>query len=492
MKKRSTFLRMCFTDSRIVGVYNISVLLFFLIFESVCLISCSREDRSTRNSVTDSKQEIENKQEDSSEVDVKPSNEDKEKSHDEEKPQTIHVFIENSGSMNGYINADSDFQMAIGRVIQLMKGYYKNIRVYYINQTAKEQDPKGEDIYKFVKKMLEKREFTTSGTGKKDTDTDSTDLNQILSRVLQDVDSDNTAILISDFIYSLSSTNGVTKSLLYDCQNLTMSAVWSKVKDLNGLLAANIIQLYSNFNGNYWSWEHPTGLKYAINLENCSRPYYIGVFGTDANVRYFNEKISVSELAGYKNQYTLSSRDVSDSKWTVMPTYSKKGIQFRYDKSSVIQSIKNVKKLSRDSYNLSVCIDLSHFLIPEFEPASFKVYDDNHEIESVQKLDQITLSHPADKDLAEKNQCTHVVVLKSEDNIPRNFSFGIERTIPKWIEASSSDDDKEIKDNKTEQSKTFGIKYFVNGISDAYRQYANDNGKNKDNLITFTIEIEKR
>ena len=46
--------------------------------------------------------------------------------------QKIHIFIENSGSMNGYINSASDFQMAIGRAIQLMKYQYgdDNIKTY--------------------------------------------------------------------------------------------------------------------------------------------------------------------------------------------------------------------------------------------------------------------------------------------------------------------------------------------------------------------------
>ena len=50
--------------------------------------------------------------------------------------------------------------------------------------------------------------------------------NSDLSR-LDSVDENNTAILISDFIYSLPSTDGVTTALLYGCQNLTMSAFYS-------------------------------------------------------------------------------------------------------------------------------------------------------------------------------------------------------------------------------------------------------------------------
>ena len=181
--------------------------------------------------------------------------------------KTLHVFIENSGSMNGYINSASDFQMAIGRAIQLMKFKYgeDNIKTYYINTKVSERErPQGTDIYTFVQQMLEKRQFTSAGS------TASTDLNDIVKKVLDSVDENNTAVLISDFIYSLPSTNGVTTALLYGCQNLTMSAFLEKTKNLpqNVSLATNLVQLYSNFNGHYWHWERPTGNHY-VNL-NCA------------------------------------------------------------------------------------------------------------------------------------------------------------------------------------------------------------------------------
>ena len=194
---------------------------FFLILTTTLFLSysCTRatrpiQEEAQKNPVV---QEIMNEiQEDSNDAAVTNTN-----LPGSPKPtQTLHVFIENSGSMNGYINNASDFQMAVGRAIQLMKFKYdqENIKTYYINTKVSEKvRPDGTDLYAFVQEMLERREFTRTGG------TASTDLNDIVKNVLGYVDESNTAILISDFIYSLPSTNGVTTSLLYKCQNLINS-----------------------------------------------------------------------------------------------------------------------------------------------------------------------------------------------------------------------------------------------------------------------------
>ena len=105
--------------------------------------------------------------------------------------QTLHVFIENSGSMNGYINATSDFQMAIGRTIQLMKFKYgeENIKTYYINSKVLEKiRPNNTDIYAFVQQMLDRHNFSSIGK------TSSTDLNNIIKEVLNFVDENNKGV----------------------------------------------------------------------------------------------------------------------------------------------------------------------------------------------------------------------------------------------------------------------------------------------------------
>lgn len=404
--------------------------------------------------------------------------------------QTLHVFIENSGSMNGYINQASDFQMAIGRAIQLMEIHYgeNNIKTYYVNQNIRERiRPDGTDIYQFVQNMLDKKNFTTSGTGKADRGTTATNLNDIVKRVLDSVDENNTAVLISDFIYSLPSTNGTTTSLLYECQNLTMYALLRKTKALkNTSLATNLIQLYSFFDGKYWHWEKPTGKDY-VEL-NCKRPYYMCVLGTDDNVKEFNRSINIEELKGYMNQFTISNKDVSNANYTVFDTKYKVG-SYRHNNSSAIHDVTKASKNNVGKFEMGIAIDLSDFSMSEtdkLDVANYEVGKGNYKISKIEAIDTTLLANPLDKKLIRDNHCTHAIIV-SATGFPNDLSISIKRHLPQWIRNASSVDDRTIATDQQEQLKTFGISYFVEGISDAYKYLAT----NENNFMTINITVKK-
>jgi hypothetical protein len=375
--------------------------------------------------------------------------------------------------------------MAVGRAIQLMKFKYdqENIKTYYINTKVSEKvRPDGTDLYAFVQEMLERREFTRTGG------TASTDLNDIVKNVLGYVDESNTAILISDFIYSLPSTNGVTTSLLYKCQNLTMSAFLEKTKELPSSvsLATNLVQLYSYFDGHYWHWKKPTGRDF-VTLK-CSRPYYMCILGTDDNVRDFNKGIDISELRGYKNQFTISTKDVSNANYTVLDTKYKKGA-FRHSTNSgePIHEITHVKVNNINEFELGVAVDLSEFSMSEsdkLDKANYEV-SGNYRIVRIEEINIAQLTNPTDKKLIEQNHCTHAIILAST-GFPNDFSISIKRALPQWVVQSSSTDDSNIRDDENEQAKTFGLSYFVEGIADAYKHY----NKSKDNFMTMNVSVK--
>ncbi len=396
--------------------------------------------------------------------------------------QKIHIFIENSGSMNGYINSASDFEMAICHAIQLMECLYEdNIKTYYINtEISQTMCPKGTDIYLFVQQMLKKTQFTKSGN------TSSTDLNKVVKNVLDSVDSNNTAILISDLIYSLPSTSGVTENLLYGCRDRTMSAFRKKTKVLpNGVsLATSLVQLYSKFNGHYWHWEKPTGKQY-VNLD-CSRPYYMCIIGTDDNVKCINNIIKPTLLKGYKNQFTISNKDVSKAAYTVFDTKYKKG-SYRHKESNSIHAISDIKKNSKGEFELGIGINLSDFTMSESDKldlSNYQVVRGNYKIVRVEKIDTKNITNPTDKRLVEINKITHAIILKCI-GFPNDISISIKRKLPIWINETSSIDDRNIASDAQEQSKTFGLAYFVEGISDAYNHLA----QNEQNYMTINIKV---
>ena len=266
-----------------------------------------------------------------------------------------------------------------------------------------------------------------------------------------------------------------------------MSAFLEKTKALKDTsLATNLIQLYSHFDGKYWHWEKPTGNDY-VKL-NCIRPYYICVLGTDDNVKDFNRSINIAGLKGYKNQFTISNKDVSDAKYTVFDTKYKVG-SYRHASSSAIHSVTKATKNNVSKFELGIAIDLSDFYMSEMDKldvANYNVDHGNYKIIKIEKIDTTLLVSPLDKNLVRNNHCTHAIIV-SATGFPNDLSISIKRNLPQWIKNASSIDDRTIATDQQEQLKTFGIAYFVEGISDAYKYLATD----KDNFMKMNITVKQ-
>ena len=59
---------------------------------------------------------------------------------------------------------------------------------------------------------------------------------------------------------------------------------------------------------------------------------------------------------------------------------------------------------------------------------------------------------------------THIVVIEGIDTNFRNTNLILKKSIPKWVIESSTDNDT----GKISNTKTFGFKYLVEGIAEAY------------------------
>lgn len=391
---------------------------------------------------------------------------------------TINIFIENSGSMNGYINQSSNFQVALGKHIALLKHNYgfENIKLYYINRGVYPQAYSGDSdgLIDFARGMFAPNNFKNVGN------TQSTELNEIMENALKYVDENSISIVISDCIYSVSGT-GTSETLLGIAGTQTMDKFLDKTKNIIHL-ATSIIQLTSNFNGNYYDYMHPNN-GFTI---NCERPYYMIVLGTHKNVIDYVNNIDVTKMDGFKNQYTISNYDISNIKASIMNKYGKYG-QYRIVKESNSSEIKTIKDVNilNGSFKLAIGIDLSSTTMSENDKTDINNYtiDGNYRITNIEKNSGINITDPKDKEIVAKNHLTHFVHVESID-FPNDFKITIKRETPSWVNECSSIDDTNIATDYNEQTKTFGLSYFVGGISDAYSEMSN----NKNITINFNIE----
>ena len=391
--------------------------------------------------------------------------------------RTINIFIENSGSMNGFINEQSDFQNAIQKMIVLLKNYYskENIHLFYINSQIHAQTiPAGKDPADFAEEMLKKNKFNSVGN------TRSTDLNELVKLVLGDTNDKDISILISDCIYSISG-KGTSKTLLGNCQNKTMDAFMEKSRTMDNL-ATLIVRLESHFKGGYWDYSHPSGT--ASQTLDCERPYYMCVIGSDSAISEFNKYIDVEKMQGYSEKYFLSSKDVSDAyHMFVQGQYSKGKMRKVKNELCALEGVDN-----KHDVQLAVAVDLAAFPFTEKEKLNldnYSIENSNYELISVEVIDDMKLS-PNDKPVVKNNGCTHVLLIDKVGAVS-DFSVKVKRTMPEWVSKFSSSDDTGIGNDEEEQGKTFGIEYFVRGIFDAYCENANDKG----NFIEMKFKVKK-
>lgn len=387
-------------------------------------------------------------------------------------PIQINLFIENSASMNGFINDASDFQNAILALTSKLKNNYgkDNLTLGFINASVVPQH--GEDPYQLVNMMLVRNNFTSAGP------TSTTDLNNLIKLVLNNTDNNTLSFFISDCIYSIKGT-GTTPSLLGNCQNGTMDVFMERMNDTKDL-SMLFVRMESNFNGGYWDYLHPSG-RASQQLTNKNRPYFLCVVGTHDNIVAFSKDISIEELPGYSQQYYLSGKDLSKTFYSVVSNPFKTGpISVEGDASVLIRRDGNLR--------FAIAVNLTDFPMTEEEktnPESYSV-DGNFIIESIEPINNRFSTNPDEKKKVVDNNCTHYIVVSPQGH-PSDFSIHIKRQVPSWVADFSSDDDTGISnDNEEELKKTFGIMYFVNGVANAYREKSRE----KDYYFTMIIKVK--
>ena len=81
---------------------------------------------------------------------------------------------------------------------------------------------------------------------------------------------------------------------------------------------------------------------------------------------------------------------------------------------------------------------------------------------------------------------THLIKLKTTDLRNETLEIKVVGQTPNWVYNSSSIDDSNILNDNTEQQKTFGLEYLIDGVSDAFYPKSSSNA-----LSTFTVTIKK-
>ncbi len=385
----------------------------------------------------------------------------------------INVYLENSASMDGYVKGVTEFETAIYNLLGDFKisGVCDSLNLNYINKSIpySKKNALSADIQDFIEK-LEPSTFKQRGG-----DRSTSDLSNILTTVLTTVNDKNAAVLISDFVFSPGSNADAQDYLNNQGVGIKISFA-QKLKEFD--LSAVVIQLQSSFDGLYYD---KTNKPKQI---NCKRPYYIWIIGNTKQITdILGKKILDNMKGGYQNRLVLQSiKQANEPNIKIQPNATFGS----FDRNEIGNQIISVAKESKDPetkgfFGFNVAVDFSGSMQDGnyyIDTANYKLSNGNYNL----KIESINANNSA----ASLSGFTHLLKLQTTSLRDGLLRIDVVGKTPSWVYNSSSNDDSNIAGDDREKQKTFGFRYLMEGVLDAF--YPKTNSNNSFSSIKITIK----
>lgn len=385
----------------------------------------------------------------------------------------INVFLENSASIDGYVGENSSFKTTIFKLLTDLKNFSSadSLNLNYINtkpipiKLAASRD----DIDDFYKR-LNPSDFKSAGGTRA-----STDIEKMLKLLLDKSNSKNLSVFISDCVFS-PGKNDAKKFL--DGQYASIYNDFTNAIKSNPDLSIIILQCTAKFEGTYYDY-------FDAEHKNIStdRPYYIWFIGTSKQIESLvTYKIFELIKNGYSNKLVIQAiKDASQPNFKIQ--YKPRIGEF--DSKSLADGIIAGASISKDSktkgvFGFNVAVNFSSSLQDEnyfLDTTNYDLSDKKYSL----KVEAIT-----DKTDPALSGFTHVLKLQTNELIYETLRIDIIGKAPSWVYTSTSYDDTKIENDDLEKQKTFGLKYLVDGVCDAFYPRSNSN-----TVSSISITIKK-
>jgi len=349
----------------------------------------------------------------------------------------VNVYVENTGSMFGYISTGNDFDRSISSLLTSIRvsGYADSINLFYINSRTFKQNV---DIPTFIRGINIHNAQTWAG------DLRRTNMCSLLDTVTSKVYDNTISIFVSDCIFSPGRNNDASRFIGAEKDCITMN-INQKLKSQN--LAFIVYRLLSDFRGEYYDCQNNF-----TRIDN-QRPYFIWIIGKRENIAAFKQKIPTTKIEGQlQNSYTLFK---SENNVTYAVQLNPTIGNFERINPTTI----NRTRRDNDSgkFMFSVGVDFSSLLVDETyltNPQNYKLSNPNYRIEIIKK---------------QMGNHTHLIRVTTTANIisPTKLTIHLKNRIPNWVDEFSDETCANINSNGM-MPKTFGLKQIVNGIYAAY------------------------
>lgn len=384
----------------------------------------------------------------------------------------VDVYIENSASMDGYVKGATEFETAVYNLLGNFKtsDFCDSLNLNYINKniTYTKTNALQQDIQDFIER-LEPATFQQRGG-----DRSVSDLQKILQTVVEKVDDKNAAILVSDFVFSPGKNIDATDYLNNQQVGININFV-EKIKKYH--LSAIVIQLQSTFDGAYYDKNNQL-----IPLKT-KRPYYIWFFGNSEQVKtILDKKIFDTIKGGYLNRIVFTSvKEAVPLEYKIL--LRPRTGDFKLEagaKGGITEASASRDNQTKGLFAFYVAVNFSGSM------QDMNYFSDGANYRLSNSKYNLTVERIADANDPATQGFTHKLKLETNELRDETLKIDVIGKIPTWVENSTSTDDGAIATSDAEKQKTFGLKYLIEGISDAFYPQSSENIIN-----TISISIKK-
>lgn len=392
-----------------------------------------------------------------------------------DKPVTVDIWLERSGSMTGYDNKSTDGTFK-ATIVDVINNSPIAPEIFVVNSSVNKY-PDG--LEKFIG---DNDVFTaTKGIG----DAAYTDFRKIFDQLLNQNDENHISLLFTDMIYSTRNMAGVNPDKVFAEAKGMVNSVFKSQCDDKSML---IVKMNSNFVGSYYAFDN-TETKYSGN-----RPFYIvAVADNDVMARLAADKelapmADFTSMKGYENMYLFTSGEMYKPHYSLLLGHNEirgrfKAQRGQKDAITVLDDVETDE--NSGDLQLVMAVDLSGMLIPDkylTDKSNYRVEaDDELVIKEIRPLDNNHDLTPVERKYA--GTATHIFILQMKEiKNSQDISISLMNKFPDWAESSSTDND-----ITPDDIHTFGLKYLMQGIYDAYKRRSDG----KQDYFTLKIELKE-
>lgn len=361
-----------------------------------------------------------------------------------------HIFFENSGSMDGYLNGQHEIKVVLSRLAYALEDKSDNQRFYFYNT-----QPYPLDVGTTTKEFI----YKLTPEGIKIGNVSNSNLNAILEGILKVTEEGDLGVLVTDGIYSMDVSGGSLLDQLKVASEGTYHEFKGQLRTHN--LETVVIKLYSHFNGTYY-----TALGSGVHISQ-RRPYYVWLFGIAPSINLIRDDFKITELPGYANHVIFKLVSGKPPYYSINSTYDKIGSfkPVRNDrKNGQTTSIEDVKR-RRNEFQFSIGVDMSDIPVEEdylLDLQNYKVTNPHYKIREITTVSNLTGKDAYGVDKA----ITHVITLLTEMHPVGELKIQLANNLPQWIKLTNTEEDSNIRGDSLH---TYGFQYLLGGVVRAYQ-----------------------